>query len=458
MKKSYAKFLFATVFSICIVTLFSGYCYAELLGDGSLENPYLIGSVADWNEYADEIENSEQPSYAKLTADITLSAKRRNLTDLCGELDGDGHKISGITVPLYNKINNANIKNLVLDSVNVTQPSASTDVGTGGIARSAIDSTFENCSVEGSVTGKIQVGAIVGFIKGNVSISNCISSANVTSSTNTSNAAAGGIVGCVSGVFNLNIENCIAMGTVTAKTYAGGLVGSCESNATTTSEIKITNSAALQNKIAGNSSKSGRIYGGGNKSFSINGTNVYSYENMEGEYGNSLNNYHGTALVSLTDCQSKSFWSSLFNESTDWRYKSFSVPSLNTTSGTEMPSCDITDYLKTTIEIDAQTVSVTNADGECVLILAVFDGNRFIDMTALAITADTTRNISDIITLSENSTLYAMLWSELDEMTPLCTKQMLAPTASSAITLDFTEYDEITFADGEYTVTITSRW
>ena len=98
----------------------------------------------------------------------------------------------------------------------------------GGIAGVFDGDLIENCGNTGAVTGRTNVGGIVGQVKANADkngiIKDCFNTATITAGFNGDDAAAGGIAGSMAGL--AKIEACYNHGKVVS-TYgkAGGIVG-----------------------------------------------------------------------------------------------------------------------------------------------------------------------------------------------------------------------------------------
>ena len=146
-----------------------------------------------------------------------------------GTFDGGGHTITGLTFTtndehagLFGRLNRAGtVKNVVMEGVQIT--SNQIDGGSiGGVVGSSWG-TIENCSVSGSVSGTVYVGGVVGIQWGG-SITGCSSSATVKGMVNV-----GGVVGQING--NIPLTACYATGNVTLEIdpekniSGGGLVG-----------------------------------------------------------------------------------------------------------------------------------------------------------------------------------------------------------------------------------------
>ena len=146
-----------------------------------------------------------------------------------GTFDGGGHTITGLTVTtndedvgLFGRLNRAGtVKNVVMEDIQIT----SNQINGGSIGGVVGFSwgTIENCSVSGSVSGTVYVGGVVGIQWGG-SITGCSSSATVKGMVDV-----GGVVGQING--NIPLTACYATGNVTLEIdpekniSGGGLVG-----------------------------------------------------------------------------------------------------------------------------------------------------------------------------------------------------------------------------------------
>ena len=146
-----------------------------------------------------------------------------------GTFDGGGHTITGLTVTtndedvgLFGRLNRAGtVKNVVMEGIQIT----SNQINGGSIGGVVGFSwgTIENCSVSGSVSGTVYVGGVVGT-QWVGSITGCSSSATVKGMVNV-----GGVVGQING--NIPLTACYATGNVTLEIdpekniSGGGLVG-----------------------------------------------------------------------------------------------------------------------------------------------------------------------------------------------------------------------------------------
>ena len=192
---------------------------------------YTVTSAEGLKAVADIANNGN------LGINITLT-ENINLTDIdwtpigtydkpyTGTFDGGGkYTITGLTVTgsndyvgLFGRIGSGGaVKNVILTEVNVT---AGTSVG--GIAGQN-DGTVENCSVNGTVTGRgfTDTGGIVGTNYG--TISGCSAEGTVTGSVNVGGIAGGSYLG-------VTIVGCYSSAAVEGYSTVGGVVGSLGNN------------------------------------------------------------------------------------------------------------------------------------------------------------------------------------------------------------------------------------
>ena len=151
-----------------------------------------------------------------------------------GTFDGGGHTITGLTVTtndeyvgLFGRLGEAGtVKNVVMEGVQITNNhSSSVAGGVVGFSRG----TIENCTVSGSVSGTVYVGGVVGQTNGDVTLTACYATGNVTLEIDPQkNISGGGLVGFNGGS---SLLACYATGNVTStgsstgKVHIGGFLG-----------------------------------------------------------------------------------------------------------------------------------------------------------------------------------------------------------------------------------------
>ena len=183
-------------------TVTFGYTDWPTQGAGTVDDPYIISSAEDWNDFAYNVRigRSYSGKYVKLTSDISVSTMAGayqaddNYQPFSGTFDGDGHTLtinvsnqSRFAAP-FKCVNGATIKNL----------------RTAG----TIDGT-------GNADGKLLAG-LVGVSFGNTTISGCRSSVTLTTNFGEDAAMAGLVAGTKGG--SLTIEGCVFDGTMTGST------------------------------------------------------------------------------------------------------------------------------------------------------------------------------------------------------------------------------------------------
>ena len=200
-------------------TVTFGYTDWPTQGAGTVDDPYIISSAEDWNDFAYNVRIGRNYSgqYVKLTNDISVTTMAGgyqaddNYQPFSGTFDGDGHTLtlnvnnqSRFAAP-FKCVSGAIIKNL----------------RTAG----TIDGT-------GNADGKLLAG-IVGVSFGNTTISGCVSSVTLTTAFGTDAALAGLVAGTKGG--SLTIEGCVFDGEMlgTTNTRCAGIAG-YEYSATTT--------------------------------------------------------------------------------------------------------------------------------------------------------------------------------------------------------------------------------
>ena len=303
---------------------------------GSPENPLLIESLADFNEFSAAISASKTDSTAsykgvrvpnggaelnfRLTADIAAEDNVTNIvnlqpvSDFSGKFHGGGHTITvtaaDVKLPNVSKSGLFNsISYAIIDSLNVAVDGdiSLTDVSTASLFCGEVsNSTVCNCSVTLDGTMTVNSGALLfGSIEGSY-ISNCSTLGNgnlvvgdggyylagvayivraskligVTNNVNISEGTgyARYAAGVVAVSYGLILENCVNNSNVSAKEYSAGILVEAEDNMT----------------IILKSVNNGIITGVGN---GTSGTGIACGIAGYGEYSTS-----GTAIVKIEKC------------------------------------------------------------------------------------------------------------------------------------------------------------
>ena len=251
-----------------------------------------------------------------LTGDVTVTATY--VDEFTGTFDGKGYTVT-TSVPLFNKVNGATIKNLSVEGTvtgyaavancvtgenktvfeNVTNKAAVTNetanitggnfgvtsavVSAGGIVCLVYNTKAEfiSCVNEGNITSPRLAAGIVSYVyTGEVSVSNCKNSGAITSTGD--NAA--GIVAFVFSGATVTVENSENIGAVCGARYIGGIAGG-SSTSTADSNISVTK-CSNSGSITATTTRAGGIVGYlKNKDASYNISYCYNTASVTAEAG-----------------------------------------------------------------------------------------------------------------------------------------------------------------------------
>lgn len=214
-------------------------------GSGTQSDPYTVTCCDELPEIADDL-----AAHWRLTRDIDCSATSPSSADFSGsawdpagfqpisgeftgELDGDGHAISGLTIDVSGPaglfehlFRTASVHDLDLVDVDVT----GTDQ-VGALAayvstnENQVYTTIRDVTVAGRVTGLSTVGGLVGESYNGGGLYDCAASVEVTGGY-----ATGGLIGYSWDGIDNNVIRCSVSGTVTGDDETGGLIGYDKSN------------------------------------------------------------------------------------------------------------------------------------------------------------------------------------------------------------------------------------
>lgn len=212
---------------------------ADLSGNGTQDDPFVIASAADWVTFHGLVKgnNTFSGKYVRLDADISIvntagyDGDSSQKHPFSGDFDGNGHTITvnivGERCGLFAMLSGATVHDVTVAGA------ISGGWGKGGIAFTVIGpSVIENCVNRATLssTGDL-VGGIVGRVEGSGSgtvIRNCVNfgavSGKKSGAENNPNADVGGILGYALG--SVTIVNCRNAGTVSSAAQSfGGIVG-----------------------------------------------------------------------------------------------------------------------------------------------------------------------------------------------------------------------------------------
>ena len=184
-------------------------CRADLSGDGSAENPFLIASAADWGVFASNVNsgNAFLDDHYRLTADI--GSVDAPVTQTVGT---DDHPFRGTFDGGSNTIHVA---------------LSGSSQGTALFARTGT-AAIQNLGVSGSVSSTADYAAgLVGMCADYIAILGC----NVSADVAVSGAGhAGGIIGHAGADHEIYLHDNVFSGSISGfSAHAGGLVGWCGS-------------------------------------------------------------------------------------------------------------------------------------------------------------------------------------------------------------------------------------
>jgi hypothetical protein len=221
--------------TILVMVIFVVNTAVALDGSGTEEEPWLIQSLDDFNDFTADANYWDD--YTRLETDVNLAGRTYSTaviapdiinyniffdgTAFTGVFDGNDHKITDLTIDdggadndflgLFGYIDNGEIMNLGLEGGSVSGYSF-----VGGLVGKN-DGNVSNCYSTGDANGVFRIiGGLVGSNTGNVS--NCYSTSCITGQFA---IGVGGLVGQSGGT----ITNSYSTGSVSGSNLVGGLVG-----------------------------------------------------------------------------------------------------------------------------------------------------------------------------------------------------------------------------------------
>lgn len=260
--------------------------FAESFTLGSIETPYTISNITEWNLFAEQVRGGKNFSgdFVRLLVDLT-GVTSANLAGASGKpfsgtFDGNGHTIDFGTI------------------VN-----GSTDFTGTSLFPYAKSATFKNLTVKGTLDGGTSYGGLAGFVGkagGSLTFENCKNQVAITGAN-----SLGGLVGETyansekNDTFKYLFTDCVNEAEINGTNNVGGIVGNVrtggDSDAVDSSLIQSTvelESCRNAGEIKGNYNVAG-IFGreGGNATVKncANTGNITAY-GADGKHGNRTNN------------------------------------------------------------------------------------------------------------------------------------------------------------------------
>ncbi len=215
-----------------------------LEGSGVKQEPFLISSLNDWNEFAEATKTYMfKDRYFKLTANIgdetnkvTTSADASHETPFSGHFDGDGHEVY---IDISDDANRAGLfahagNNASFENVTIRGSVLGKESVAGSLVSALVsDATISNVKNYASVSAKDTVGGIVGFIYGDATSKTILDNLENHGAINVTESVLGGIVGRADGKQMIsnsrNYADITYTGSISAtkdsQAYIGGIVG-----------------------------------------------------------------------------------------------------------------------------------------------------------------------------------------------------------------------------------------
>ena len=197
-----------------VLSFSSGYVPVALAGEGSEDDPYLIGNA----EELGAVYHYNNNACFKLESDIDLNGIKWStavMPTFGGCFDGNGHVIYNLNIEggwylgLIGITDAAEVNNIALENVSIT----GTGGCVGGLVGYACGGYVTNSYSTGAITGKTIVGGLVGRNE------------SLVESSYSMCAVTGGSCGGLVGENDGHVMNSYSTGDVTGSGHVGGLVG-----------------------------------------------------------------------------------------------------------------------------------------------------------------------------------------------------------------------------------------
>ena len=258
-------------------------------------------SVIDLSDYGESYDNGR--GWLPIGKDLSAHFN--------GIFDGNHSVITGLYINrvensqgLFGYVLSGTIRNLGLHQVDVTGG----DENTGGLVGNG--TVIQNCFVSGRVEGVSSVGGVAGNSGGETS--NCVSTAEVTSS----GYQTGGVVGSIS---RGKVVRCVATGSVKGISInIGGVAGLLRNN------TSLEDSFALNRTVSGTASV-GRVAGEQNTSATMSGN--WAWMGMTGVWQNVGADNTDGASAGYENLTAPETWSN-FSAENGWSYTEGGLPVL----------------------------------------------------------------------------------------------------------------------------------
>jgi hypothetical protein len=234
------------------ITTIRKYAFA---GEGLESTPYLVGTLADFNEI-----RNNQHAYYQLTEDIDLTGLAQMPDIWYGGIDGNNKTISNFTLAaattggLFANLTHKDIfiKNLTLNNFSLVGTASTRGLIAGQITATGVvldKITVDNGAVKASSGSPTYYGGLVGQVTatGGVTVQDC--NVNIAIS---GNQYTGGLVGGVTDGGSVVVDKCDVAGSIAPTgTYSGGLIGYASGGLIDRSHTDVTITATGGGSIGG---------------------------------------------------------------------------------------------------------------------------------------------------------------------------------------------------------------
>lgn len=254
---------------------------------------YVLRTEADLNWFASKVNGGEISLNAKLGEDIVVSDSYTPIgtkeNSFKGIFDGNNKSVTlnvGVDSPgasdrygFIGTLGAGTVKNLTIKGTVDMEKKFGNVGGIAGFAE--IGSTIENCINEADISGRNNIGGIVGMSK--ATIRDCGNKGKISTKGTTN---AGGIVGLIS-TDTPAVSGCYNIGNIIAKTsVAGGIAGACMATNTTLNDCY--NTGVIGASTSDRNGYSGGIIGQLTSGKTITVQNIYNVGNIEGKTKDSI--------------------------------------------------------------------------------------------------------------------------------------------------------------------------
>ena len=184
-----------------------------------------ISTATELIAWATETATATSTEVVALGADIDLTGESwTTIAAFNGTFDGKGHKIIGLTAPLFGNLGKSTSTTITIKNVHLTEVDIEYNGDTGMVGALAMglykgSGKVINCSAEGTLTANSNttyVGGIIGRAREVAQISGLVNKVDVTldNGADSKTYYIGGCIGDTSNIVNTVIENSTNLGTI----------------------------------------------------------------------------------------------------------------------------------------------------------------------------------------------------------------------------------------------------